>query len=91
MTCALSKTGIYTLSHLHQSICKSYASIFKESNNTLYGIFLGVKAGGSRCVPVCRFLASKNVCSVGKHQVCVGGQSVLFYVSQCPQLFTNFV
>jgi hypothetical protein len=35
-------------------------------------------------------MTAENVCSVGKHLVCDGGQFVLFDVSQCSQLLANF-
>lgn len=79
-------------SYLHLSICKSYASLFLERGirlamcNRLSVLYRDL--GG---VFVRRFQASENVCSVGKHLVCGGGQFVLFDVSQCPQLLADFI
>ena len=79
------------VSYLHLSVCKSYASLFLERGirrsvcNRLS--LLSKDFGG---VFVRRFQPSKNVCSVGKHLVCDGGQFVLFDVSQCPQLLADF-
>ncbi len=61
---------------MHYSICKSYASLFLL-------LFRGSVHSG--------LLTSDNVCSVGKHLVCVGGQFVLFDVSQSPQLLSDFI
>ncbi len=79
------------VSYLHLSICKSYASLFLERGirlsmcNRLSVLFRDF--GG---VFVRRFRPLKNVCSVGKHLVCGDGQFVLFDVSQCPQLLSDF-
>lgn len=40
---------------------------------------------------VCSSRASRHLCSVGRHLVCVGGQSTLSDVSQCPQLLLDFI
>jgi hypothetical protein len=79
-------------SYLYLTICKSYASPLFEWQIGPYNCErLRVLSLDLGVLFFPRFKALENLCSVGKHLVCEGGQFVLFEVPQGPQLLSYFI